>query len=131
LPDPIPPICLIALNGLWGWVLFAAIWVLALIGIGLKIFCFNVPRWLSTLFYLLMGWMVVIAFYPLTRVISWHGTIWLLLGGISYTVGAVIYALKRPNISIKYLGFHEIFHLFVLGGSLSHYWMIFKYVLPA
>lgn len=124
------PICLIGLKGIWGWALFASIWGLALTGMGLKIFFFNAPRWLSTLFYLIMGWMVVVAFYPLLQVISWDGCLWLVLGGISYTVGAVIYALKRPNIALKYLGFHEIFHLFVLTGSICHYWLIFKYILP-
>ncbi|KUG03726.1 putative membrane protein hemolysin iii [hydrocarbon metagenome] len=122
------PICIIALPGWWGWGLLIAVWSLTLAGICLKIWCFNTPRWLSTLLYILMGWMVIIALYPLYLRVSFAGILWLALGGLSYTVGAVIYALKKPAIKIKYLGFHEIFHVFVLMGSFCHYWMVYRYL---
>ncbi len=124
------PICIIALPGWWGWGLLIAVWSLTIAGICLKIWYFNAPRWLSTLLYILMGWMVMIALYPLYLRVSFSGVFWLALGGLSYTVGAVIYALKKPKFNIKYFGFHEIFHIFVLLGSFCHYWMVYRYLLP-
>lgn len=123
------PICLVSLHGVWGWTLLALIWGFALFGIGMKIFWMNAPRWLSTLIYVVMGWLAVIAFVPLERAVSWGGIGMLLAGGLAYTVGAVIYALKKPNISWKYFGFHEIFHVFVLLGSSFHIAFMFQYVL--
>lgn len=123
------PICLIALRGAWGWSIFGTIWGLTIIGIIIKNFWFNAPRWLSTLFYIFMGWLVIIAIYPLNKVFSPGAMAWLFAGGIAYTVGGVIYATKWPKINLKYFGFHEIFHIFVLIGSFCHYWLMFKYVL--
>lgn len=123
------PICLIALKGKWGWSIFGTIWGLTIIGILIKNFWFNAPRWISTLFYILMGWLVIIAIYPLAHVLSPNAMAWLFAGGITYTVGGVIYATKWPKFNFKYFGFHEIFHLFVLAGSFCHYWLMFKYVL--
>ncbi|WML37342.1 hemolysin III family protein [Clostridium sp. OS1-26] len=123
------PICLIALRGAWGWSIFGTIWGLTIIGIIIKNFWFNAPRWLSTLFYIFMGWLVIIAIYPLNKVFSPGAMSWLFAGGIAYTVGGVIYATKWPKINLKYFGFHEIFHIFVLAGSFCHYWLMFKYVL--
>ena len=76
-----------------------------------------------------MGWLVIIAIYPLGKVLPSAGMAWLFAGGISYTIGGVIYATKWPKITFKYFGFHEIFHIFVLLGSFCHYWLMFKYVL--
>jgi len=123
------PVCLTALRGVWGWSLFACIWSIAVIGILLKIFWFNAPRWLSTLFYIGMGWMVIIAFVPLVNAISPQGLNWLVAGGLLYTIGGIIYATKWPKINLKYFGFHELFHLFVLGGSICHFWFMIRYVL--
>lgn len=123
------PVCLIALKGIWGWSLFACIWSIALIGILFKVFWFNAPRGLSTLFYIVMGWLVVIAFVPLANAISPEGLSWLVAGGVLYTIGGVIYGTKRPRINLKLFGFHEIFHLFVLGGSMCHFWFMIHYVL--
>ena len=123
------PICLIALRGVWGWSIFGTIWGLALIGIVVKNFWFNAPRWLSTSFYLLMGWLAVIAVYPMSKVIPTGGMLWLFVGGIAYTVGGIIYGTKWPNIKFKHFGFHEIFHLFTLAGSFCHYWLMLRYVL--
>lgn len=114
------PVCLIPLHGPWGWSLLAVVWGLALFGIFMKIFWLHAPRALSTGIYVGMGWIVVVAFYPLLNAISLQTFALLLLGGLSYTAGAVIYALKWPPLQIKWLGFHEIFHLFVLLGSFFH-----------
>jgi len=123
------PICLIALKGTMGTTLFFVIWILALIGIVLKIVWFDAPRWLSTGFYILMGWISVIAIVPIIRAISLGGFMWLLAGGLFYTVGGVIYATKRPKINLRFFGFHEIFHIFIMLGSLCLYILMFKYIM--
>ena len=124
------PICLVALRGPWGWSLLSIIWLIAIAGIILKGFWFNIPRWLSTLIYALMGWLAVTVLYPLIKTIPLGGFIWLIVGGLLYTIGAVIYGLKWPNITSKFLGFHEIFHIFVMMGSFSHFMLMFRYILP-
>ena len=124
------PICLVALRGPWGWSLLSIIWLIAIAGIILKGFWFNIPRWLSTLIYALMGWLAVTVLDPLIKTIPLGGFIWLIVGGLLYTIGAVIYGLKWPNITSKFLGFHEIFHIFVMMGSFSHFMLMFRYILP-
>lgn len=115
------PICVIALSGPWGISLLAAIWALALGGIFLTFFYFQAPRWLTTGIYILMGWLVILAFVPLSNSLPLAGFAWLAGGGISYTVGGVIYGRKRSLINFPGFGFHEVFHMFVLGGSICHY----------
>lgn len=123
------PVCLIPLRGSWGWSILISIWGIAMTGIVLKLLWFNAPRWLYTLFYLIMGWLIVIAFVPLLRTMPLPAILWLVAGGLLYTVGAVIYGTKWPRLKSKIFGFHEVFHLFVLYGSFCHFWMMFKYVL--
>lgn len=127
------PICLGPLRGPWGWSIFGVVWGLAIIGIVLTSIWINIPRWLSTSIYVAMGWTIIIAVYPLITVFyklsSLKSLIWLLGGGIFYTIGALIYSLKWPNFKNKYFGFHEIFHIFVMFGSLFHYWFIINYIL--
>lgn len=123
------PICLVPLRGVWGWTVLGFIWGLALLGIILKFFWFRAPRWLSTLFYVAMGWVALIAFIPIFKAIPLGGILWLIAGGIFYTIGALIYALKKPNLFNKYLGFHEIFHIFVLLGTFSHYILMLFYIM--
>lgn len=123
------PVCLIGLRGNLGRGLFITICALATLGILLKLLWFNAPRWLYTTFYVFMGWIAIIAIVPLAKVINYSGTAWLFVGGILYTMGAVIYATKWPKINSKVFGFHEIFHIFVLMGSFCHYWLMFKYIM--
>ncbi len=123
------PVCLIPLRGKWGWTLFIAVWGFAFAGILLKIFWLNAPRWFSTLLYVVMGWLVLVAFVPLERAIPIGDIVLLASGGIVYTIGAVIYAVKWSKLKLKYFGFHEIFHLFVMGGSALHVLFMFQYVL--
>lgn len=104
----------------------AAIWATAAVGIAVKLLWFSAPRWLYTGFYIFMGWFIAFDFAALSALEP--GALALLAaGGISYTVGGVIYAIKKPNISEKF-GHHEIFHLFVLLGSLLHYLIVFMFV---
>ncbi|MBU3196070.1 PAQR family membrane homeostasis protein TrhA [Clostridium algidicarnis] len=122
------PICLIALQGYWRWGVFISIWSLAILGVLLKIFWFNSPRMLSTAFYIFMGWILVAALRPLSKVLPTAAFVWLFVGGVFYTVGGIIYALKAPNISKKF-GFHELFHIFVLLGSFSHFILVYNYII--
>ena len=121
------PICLVPLRGSWGWSLFGVIWGLAIAGVFMKIFWLHAPRWLYTAIYLGMGWIVAIAFYKILHTMDFMGVFWLVLGGVFYSVGAVIYGLKKPNFS-KHFGFHEIFHIFVMLGSLSHFFLMLDLV---
>lgn len=123
------PICLIALNGTLRWVLFITVWSMAIAGILFKMIWFDLPRWISTSFYIGMGWLAIFVISPISKVLSISGVAWLLLGGIFYTVGGIIYAAKWPKLNLKLLGFHEIFHIFVLLGSFSHYICVLKYVI--
>lgn len=123
------PVCLVPLRGAWGWSLLGSIWAIAIAGIILKGFWMNAPRWLSTLFYMGMGWLVVIAFWPLVNSIPSGAVWWLVAGGLMYTMGAVIYATKWTRTASKLFGFHEIFHLFVMAGSLCHFWFMLRYIL--
>lgn len=122
------PICLVSIRGGWGWSIFASVWTITVGGFFLKIFWMNAPRFLYTSIYLLMGWMIVIGIYPLTKVMQMHGIMLLAFGGILYSIGAVIYATKKPDPFPGTFGFHEIFHLFIMAGSLSHYLMMYYYV---
>lgn len=123
------PICLVPLRGVWGWSLLIAVWGIALAGIVLKAVWINAPRWLSTTIYVVMGWLVVVAFYPLCKAIPKGGIALLVLGGVTYTVGAVIYGIQKPKLHFKLFGFHEIFHLFVMGGSFFHVLFMYRYIL--
>lgn len=122
------PFCMLSLNGILKWSIISIVWSLAILGISLKMFWMNMPRWLSTGFYIGMGWIALFALKPLYDSLSLGGFFFLLLGGIMYTIGGIIYGTKKPNFSPEF-GFHEIFHIFVLLGSFCHYWAIFKYVL--
>jgi len=122
------PVCILALKGSLGYGLLIAVWFAAFAGIFLKLFWINAPRWLSTLIYLVMGWLAVIVIVPLFNLLAAGALIWLFAGGVFFTIGAVIYARKKPDPIPGILGFHELFHIFVLLGSFSHFVMIFKYV---
>lgn len=122
------PFCLLSLTGIWKWSIISIVWTLAIVGIFLKVFWINMPRWLSTGLYIGMGWIAIFALKPLYVSLSFGGFFWLVCGGIMYTIGGVIYGLKKPNFSSSF-GFHELFHIFVMLGSACHYWAIFNYVL--
>ena len=124
------PFTLIALRGEFKWSLFTTIWILAFIGIFVKILWINAPRWLSTSFYLGMGWLGIIMFPSLLHRFNIDGIYLIALGGLFYTVGAIIYATKKPNPFPKYFGFHEIWHIFVLLGSFCHFLSIYLYLSP-
>jgi hemolysin III len=124
------PFCLLALDGGWRWGLLVLIWGLALCGILLKLLWMDAPRWLSVVLYLGMGWIAVIAAPALFRAVPAGGMVWVLAGGLTYSAGAVIYGLKRPNPMPGVFGFHEVWHLFVIAGSACHFWAVLRYVAP-
>jgi hemolysin III len=123
------PFCLISLKGITGWVLFSIVTVIMVSGILFKLIWFNCPRWLSTTIYLAMGWMIIFVVSPLFGSINAMGVYLLLLGGIFYTIGGVIYGTKPKFLTSKYMGFHEIFHIFILFGTLAHFLSVYLYVL--
>ncbi|WP_010098831.1 PAQR family membrane homeostasis protein TrhA [Ornithinibacillus scapharcae] len=123
------PICLISLQGTLGWTLFIVINGLALLGVLYKLIWFKAPRWLSTALYVLMGWIIIFFSSSLVDVLTWNGMILLISGGLAYTIGAIIYWLKPKFLEFKHMGFHEIFHIFILVGSLAHFYCIYNFVL--
>ena len=124
------PVCMIVLGDKTGWVLLALVWTIAIVGIIINACWITCPKWFSSLIYIAMGWVCILAFTKIVSALSPAGFAWLLAGGIIYTVGGVIYALKLPffNSKHKYFGSHEIFHLFVMGGSLCHYVLMYRFV---
>lgn len=123
------PFCLISMNNQAGWTLFGIVSTTALLGIVFKMAWFTCPRWLSTVLYLFMGWMAVFVFSPLSSSMETGGLVLLVAGGISYTIGGIIYGLKPSCMQFGQMGFHEIFHVFILLGSLAHFLSVFLYVL--
>lgn len=126
------PVCLIVLQGKTGMMLCAAVWLVAFAGIIIKACWITCPKWFSSVIYIGMGWLCVFAFMPIVHALSPAGFAWLLAGGIIYTAGGVIYALKLPlfNSRHKNFGSHEIFHLFVMGGSVCHFIVMYFFVMP-
>jgi hemolysin III len=111
------PLCF---NLLTGWVrvtLLVVIWLLALLGVSLAVLTLRLPRWVTAALYIGMGWVVALALPAFLAVIGWPGVAMLLLGGVLYTLGALVYARKRPDPFPHVFGFHEVFHLFVIAGS--------------
>ena len=124
------PVCLIVLGGTVGYGLLALVWGIAIAGILVKAFWITCPKWFSSALYIAMGWVCVLAFTQILNSLSREAFFWLLAGGIIYTVGGVIYALKLPifNTKHKNFGSHEIFHLFVMAGSVCHFIMMYFFV---
>lgn len=117
------PYTLVTLEGTTGWIIFGISWGIALVGIGLKLFFTGRFSIASTVMYVLMGWVIIFAIKPLVHNLSSDGLFWLFLGGVAYTVGAVLYSIKKIKFN------HAIFHLLVLVGSFCHFVSIYFYVL--
>lgn len=124
------PICLTALRGGWGWSLFGVIWALAIAGLVMSLLWINCPRAVTSTVYIAMGWLAVVAIWPLWLALDWRGIFWLLLGGVLYTIGGVLYALKWPGRNNAKFGCHEIFHVFIVLGSIAHFLMMYRVILP-
>lgn len=124
------PVCLIVLGGTLGYTMLALVWGIALAGMLVKACWINCPKWFSSVIYIAMGWVCVLVFGKLLSTLSTAAFLWLLAGGIVYTAGGIIYALKLPifNSRHKQFGSHEVFHLFVMGGSICHFIFMYLYV---
>jgi len=124
------PLCLILLRDWLGWTVFGVIWFLAILGIVLKAINPKLPKWVSSVFYITMGWIGVIIAFPLIKFIKCDGLFYLILGGIFYSIGFIIFTIEKPNPVKGKFGFHEIWHIFVLLGAGSHFLLMFVKVLP-
>lgn len=124
------PMCLVVLReyGAWGWGLFGVICGLALAGLAMTLVWITAPRWLTSGIYIAMGWLAVVAIIPLLNCLPAAGFFWVLGGGILYTIGGVLYAVKWPGRNNPRFGCHEIFHLFILLGSLFHFMLMYQVV---
>ena len=122
------PVCLIVLGGRMGYTLLAVVWGIAIIGMVVKALWITCPKWFSSVIYIAMGWVCLAVFGTLIDKLPTAALCWLVAGGVIYTAGGIIYALKLPifNAKHKFFGSHEIFHLFVMGGSLCHF--VFMYL---
>ena len=116
------PFTLVSMNGETGWLIFSIVWILAFTGIILKLFFTGRFKLLSTAMYVLMGWLIVFYFKDLTANLHERGVFFLIFGGILYTIGAVLYSIKKIKFN------HAIFHVFVLGGSFCHFLSIYLYI---
>lgn len=124
------PVCMIILGGKMGYTMLAFVWGIAIIGMITKACWITCPKWFSSVIYIAMGWTCLPVFGTLWNTLPHAAFGWLLAGGIIYTIGGIIYALKLPvfNSIHKYFGSHEIFHLFVMGGSICHFIFMYQYV---
>jgi len=124
------PVCMIILSGRIGFTLLTVVWGIALLGILIKAFWINCPKWFSSITYISMGWVCIFVIGQLWSSLPHAAFGWLLGGGILYTIGGIIYALKLSifNEKHKFFGSHEIFHLFVMGGSVCHFILMYVFV---
>jgi hemolysin III len=118
------PFTLVNLRGFWGWTLFSLVWGLSVFGILWKLFHVERFQIVSTLVYLAMGWVVLIAIEPVMSAVPLSGIVWLVSGGLFYTVGVLFFAMNRLRYN------HAIWHVFVMAGSICHYFAVMFYVLP-
>lgn len=123
------PFCLIALNNKVGFILFGAVLISAILGIIFKMFWVTCPKWVSSVMYIAIGWFAIFAIYPLSQVLIPKALFLLVLGGIMYTIGGIIYAFKDNKFQIGQFGTHEIFHIFIMLGTLCHFLAVFLYVI--
>ena len=96
----------------------------------MRLFWSNFPEWFSLVSYLFMGWVIVIASWLIIKTLEIGAMVWIVIGALLYTIGAAIHAINKPNPYPKVLGAHEIFHIFVMLGSFSHYWVMYHYIIP-
>lgn len=125
------PVCMLILDHELGYPLLAAVWIIAVVGILVKFFWVTCPKWFSSMIYIAMGWVCIFVFGELLETLLRPAFLWLLAGGLIYTAGGIIYALKCPifNSKHKWFGSHEIFHVFVMAGSICHFIFMYHYVL--
>jgi len=124
------PVFYYGLEGAWRWAMLISVWSLAVIGMALKIWFIHAPRYVSAGFYVSLGWIALVPFLQLIKHLPLGAIILMAVGGVIYTMGAIIYATKIFDFFPKRFGFHEIFHLFIAAGSIVHFVMILIYIVP-
>jgi hemolysin III len=124
------PFCVVMFQGFWKWGLLTLIWSLAVIGVAIEVIMIKAPRWLRTSVYIMMGWIVLAAIGEMLKVLPIGALVWLLAGGVIYTLGAVIYATKKFDFFPGKFGFHEVWHIFVILAALTHFIAIAVYIAP-
>jgi len=124
------PVFYFGLDGAWRWAMLISVWSLAVLGMALKIWFIHAPRYVSSAFYVSLGWIALVPFLQLIKNLPLGAIILMAVGGVIYTMGAVIYATKIFDFFPKRFGFHEIFHLFIAAGSIVHFIMILIYIIP-
>jgi hemolysin III len=124
------PFCLVAFTGPWRWGLLITIWTLAIVGSFLKLRMMDAPVWLSTGIYIGMGWLALVAAPAFFATVPLPGILWVIAGGLVYTIGAVVFALERPKLRPGVFGAHALWHVFVIGGSACHVWAVARYLTP-
>lgn len=124
------PLCLILLRNWLGWSVFGVVWGVAIIGIAIKALFPDIPRWFSSTIYITMGWLGAVIAIPIFQFIKIPGLLLLILGGFFYSIGFIIYNFEKPNPVKGKFGFHEIWHILVMLGAASHYFMMLFYVFP-
>ncbi len=122
------PICLAFFEGFWKFGLLSIIWVLAIIGVVVKLFIIKAPRWVTAGVYLVMGWLAIMGVQEIIRSMPIGAIIWMVVGGLFYTIGAIIYITKKLNFVPGKFGFHEVWHIFVMLGAFSHFYLILRYI---
>lgn len=122
------PFCLLLLHKPLGWIILGLVWGLTVLGIVLKAAWPAIPRWMMLVLYLGMGWLGLLIFKPVYQVVHESGIFFLILGGLFFSVGGVIYGLEKPNPVPGRFGFHEIWHCFVVAGAASHFYLIYHYL---
>jgi hemolysin III len=122
------PFCLNLFTGFWQWGLMTIIWLMALAGVVVKLLIIHAPRWITAGVYVIMGWLSILAINAMLTVLPTGALLWLLVGGVVFTLGAVVYVTKVPNFRPGSFGFHEVWHLFVIGGCACHFIAVLVYV---
>lgn len=122
------PICVYFFNGFWQYGMLILIWSLAFIGIIVKLFVINAPRWITAGVYLVMGWLAIMGVQEILRSMPTTAIIWLVVGGLFYSLGAIIYITKFMDFFPDKFGFHEVWHIFVILGAFSHYYLILRFI---
>jgi hemolysin III len=124
------PLCLIALHGAWRWTMLGIVWGLVASGLVFLTFWMHAPCWLSTSFYVLIGWVGLVMAPTLFHALPRGGVVWMLAGGAAYTVGALIFLFEWPTIKRGVFDAHALWHCFVIGGSACCFWLMIRYVAP-
>ncbi|HSM24328.1 MAG TPA: hemolysin III family protein [Anaerolineaceae bacterium] len=122
------PICIYFFEGFWQYGMIALIWFLAIVGILIKIFIIKSPRWVTAGIYLLMGWLSILGVEEIIRSMPAAAISWLVMGGLMYTIGAIIYITKKLDFKPGIFGFHEVWHIFVILGAFFHYYLILRFI---